>query len=154
LGLLLATGLRESVEEMRVNPCGLKFLGPMPAQRLVMFHRVIYPMVAWIGRQRRFSPNWEVARVVHIPIGNLLDPAHYGLYRLRVRDGSRQGHSPERQDFPCFLHHHPEGREVLWGATYRMVMTFLEVVFDFREPGPVGLPIVEGRLAEDYFKGS
>ena len=55
--LLLATSLRESMEEMRLNPLGITFLGPLPPQTLVMFRRVIYPMVGWIGRQRRFFPN-------------------------------------------------------------------------------------------------
>jgi hypothetical protein len=139
---------------MRVNPFGLKFLGPMPGERVVMFHRVIYPMVTWIRRQRRFSPNWEVERVVHIPIKDLLDPSHYARYRPWVQDGSTGAHPMEGEDFPCFLHHHSEGREVLWGATHRMIMAFLEVVFDFREPSLVDLPIVERKLEEDYFKGS
>jgi len=34
LSLLLATSLRESVEEMRLNPFGVTFLGPMPSEDL------------------------------------------------------------------------------------------------------------------------
>jgi hypothetical protein len=60
LSLLLATALREGFEEMRLNPFGVKFLGPMPAQHLVMFKRAIYPLVGWVNRQQHFFPNWEV----------------------------------------------------------------------------------------------
>ncbi|MGD8992788.1 MAG: hypothetical protein PVI00_15135, partial [Desulfobacterales bacterium] len=65
--LLLATGLRESLEEMRLSPFGLKFLGPMAAQSLIMFNRIIYPMAVWVSGQRRFYPNWEVEKIVCIP---------------------------------------------------------------------------------------
>ena len=46
MALFWATGLRESFEEMRLNPFGVKFLGPLPPQALVMFRRTIYPLVA------------------------------------------------------------------------------------------------------------
>jgi hypothetical protein len=142
------------MEEMRVNPFGLKFLGPMPAQRLVMFHRVIYPMVTWMGFQRRFFPNWEVAEVVHIPLKDLLEPRNYACYRLVVSRGPGSGDLQGWQDFPCYVHQQGGGREVLWGATYRMVSAFLEVIFGFQSPGSAGLPIIEGSLAEDYFTSS
>lgn len=62
LALRLATGVRESLEEMRLNPFGIRFLGPLPPQRLVMFRRVIYPMAGWVPHQHRFFPNWEVEK--------------------------------------------------------------------------------------------
>lgn len=154
LSLLLATGLREGVEEMRVNPLGLTFLGPMSAESLVMFHRVIYPMVTWITRQKRFFPNWEVAKVVHIPIRDLLIPRNYARYRLEISGGGEIGQRSGWQEFPCFVHRHSEGREVLWGATYRIVVVFLEAVFGFQAPGCAGLPIVEGNRTEEYFGNS
>ena len=45
MSIIWATGLRESFEEMRLNPFGVRFLGPLPPQPLVMFKRTIYPMV-------------------------------------------------------------------------------------------------------------
>ena len=41
--LLFAASIRESFEEMGLNPFGVQFLGPLPPQRLVMFHREIFP---------------------------------------------------------------------------------------------------------------
>ncbi|OQX24566.1 MAG: hypothetical protein BWK80_20125 [Desulfobacteraceae bacterium IS3] len=43
MAIFLATGLRECFEEMRLNPLGVRFLGPLPSQHLRMFRRVIYP---------------------------------------------------------------------------------------------------------------
>ena len=68
LGLLLATGLRESFEEMRLNPFGVRFLGPLPPAELVMFRRKIYPLVCWVARQKKFTANWEVDKIVSIPL--------------------------------------------------------------------------------------
>jgi len=82
LSLFWATGLRESFEEMRLNPFGVKFLGPLPPQPLEMFRRVIYPMAAWVQRQKRFFPNWEVDKIVYIPLKDLLEAANYRRYRL------------------------------------------------------------------------
>ena len=149
--LLLATSLRESMEEMRLNPLGVTFLGPLPPQRLAMFRRVIYPMVGWIGRQKRFFPNWEVEKVVSIPLRNLLKQTGYARYRLRM--GSVQGMEGRVKDFPCFVHRDGVERELLWGATYRIVMDFLEIVYGFIPPDVESLPVIRGTLSSNYLTG-
>ena len=153
LALLLATSLRESFEEMRLNPLGEKFLGPLPSQDLWMFQRVIYPMVGWVAHQRRFIPNWEVEKIVCIPLGQLLNSESYACYRLSLpgRGGNRHGGHP--QDFPCFVHHGENEEEHLWGATFRIVMAFLELVFGFTPPPIESLPVIEGSLDETYLNG-
>jgi len=155
LSLLLATGLREGFEEMRLNPLGVRVLGPLPAQNLTLFHRVIYPMVGWVRRQTRFLPNWEVERIVYVPLRFLLDPERYARYRLRFEErGSGEREQPEEtRDFPCFIHHGRRGREMLWGATYRIVTVFLERVFAFRPPDLATLPVVHGVLNREYLNG-
>ncbi len=147
LRLLLATSLRESIEEMRLNPLAATFLGPLPPQRLIMFKRVIYPMVGWISSQRRFFPNWEVEKIVRIPIEALLRPDRYGRYRV----GYGQASGRVIRDYPCFTHNEGEETELLWGATFRITMTFLETVFGFTPPAPEGLPVVSGKLDRAYF---
>jgi len=153
LALLFATCLRESVEEMRLNPLGVRFLGPLPSQQLVMFRKVIYPMVCWIRRQKRFFPNWEVERIVHIPLRNLLNPSHYACYRLHIGMSNKNGSHPNMKDYPCFVHKYRDGHEVLWGATFRITMVFLEIVFGFKPPAIESLPVVYGSLAENYLTG-
>jgi hypothetical protein len=151
LSLLLATALRESVEEMRLNPFGLTFLGPMPSQDLSLFRRVLYPMVVWINRQKHFFPNWEVEKIVRIPLRNLLDPSAYACYHIRFEQSEK---GTFVQDFPCFLHESKREREILWGVTYRIVMAFLEFAFGFNPPALELLPVIQGRMSESYLHGA
>jgi hypothetical protein len=123
LALLFTSSLRESFEEMWLNPFRVTFLGPLPSESLEMFDRVIYPMVGWIPSQKDFVPNWEVERIVYIPLRDLLKPDHYSRYRLHMGSRSQNGRDLGIQDFPCFLHGRGDHAEVLWGATYRIVMT-------------------------------
>ena len=151
---MLATSLRESLEEMRLNPLGVRFLGPLPSQSVARFHRVIYPMVGWITCQRRFFPNWEVEKIVRIPLRRLLDPAHYACYRLnfQIQESADVWEGP--QDYPCFVHQTHEEYEVLWGATYRIVTVFLDLIFGFQPPHLTSLPVVHGSLDDSYYEGA
>ena len=154
MSIMWATGLRESLEEMRLNPFGVTFLGPLPPQSLVMFKRTIYPMVGWIERQKRFFPNWEVEKVVPIPLKDLLNSNYYGRYRLRMDSNSSGERSSLIQDFPCFRVQANNRMEVLWGATYRITIEFLENIFNFKPPALNALPVVEGDLDENYLSGN
>jgi hypothetical protein len=147
LRLLLATGVRESVEEMRLNPFCLNFLGPLPAQPLVMFQRVIYPMVVWVPGEKRFYPNWEVEKVIYFPLRDLLNPARYARYRLRFETQANAAHV---KTFPCFRYHKENKAEVLWGATYRITAVFLDYVFGFVPPDLNSLPEIHGRIGREY----
>jgi hypothetical protein len=153
LALLLAAGLRESLEEMRLNPLGTEFIGPLPANPLQSFEKVIYPLVVWIRNQKRFFPNWEVEKVVSIPIHDFLNPGKYVRYRMHFESYAGP-HYNAVQDFPGFLHVEGNDREVLWGATYRIVMTFLEIIYAFFQPDLFELPIIEGYRDETYFNGT
>jgi len=153
LALLWATGLREALEEMRLNPFGAKFLGPLPPQKLVMFERKIYPVVAWIQRQKRFFPNWEVEKILYIPLREMLDPANYRRYRLRMQITDAADSSHSTRDYPCFRFQKNSDIEILWGATFRITLLFLEYIFDFHPPALETLPIIEGRLHQNYLTG-
>jgi hypothetical protein len=153
LALFWATGLRESFEEMRLNPFAVRFLGPLPPQPLVMFQRTIYPLVAWIGRQKRFFPNWEVEKVVDIPLKDLLNPANYAQCRLCLKPRGDAESINTMPHYPCFRFHLSNGRELLWGATYRIVTLFLNYIFNFKPPDPREIPIIEGCLDQNYLTG-
>ena len=153
LALFWATGLRESFEEMRLNPFGVKFLGPLPPQSLVMFQCTIYPLVGWIGRQKRFFPNWEVEKVVDIPLKDLLNPVNYARYRLRLTPHGDAESNHSKRHYPCFRIQANDGTELLWGATYRIVTLFLDYVFGFKPPDLGEIPIIEGSLDQNYLTG-
>jgi hypothetical protein len=153
LSLLFATGLRESLEEMRLNPFGVRFLGPLPSQRLDMFRRIIFPLAGWISSQKRFFPNWEVEKVVYIPLRDLLNINNYRRLQLNVQHFNSPGDSRLLEDFPCFRHKNSDEKELLWGATFRIVMVFLQLIFGFTPPPVSSLPVFYETLAENYLSG-
>lgn len=152
LARMTATGLREAFEEMRLNPLRLRLLGPLPPERLRLFRREIHPLAVWASRQRRFRTNWEVERVVTIPIRHLLNPANYACFRVSF---AREGQAArEVRDFPCVRYADADGEELLWGATFRIVSTFLRTAFGFFTPEPAALPRISGRLDRGYMTGN
>jgi hypothetical protein len=152
LSLMLGTGLREAWEEMHLNPLRVTFLGPLQVQPLILFKRSIYPLACWVPDAEGLQPNWEVERIVLIPLRQLMEPHRYGRYRLRfAADGVE---TQRKEDLPCFIHHGRRDREVLWGATFRITIDFLERVYGFRPPHPDSVPVVSGRLGRAYMNGS
>lgn len=153
LPVLLAAGLREAWEEMRMNPLRFEFLGMLPKQHLVMFKRDIYPIVGWIPPQR-FKSNWEVERVVRLRFHHLLSHDNYACFQPLIMDKALTSRSPlQKADFPCYVHNGQRGHELLWGATYRIVQAFLKLVFGFTPPRGGDLPCIERQLDERYLNG-
>ena len=153
LALYYATALREAFEEMRLNPLRVRFLGPLPPQRLVLFRRLIYPLAAWVPHQQRFKPNREVERILRVPLRSLLSPENYVRYQLTMAaPAGSPGPAPVR-DVPGFRWRAAHGTELLWGATYRITMTFLKIAFGFAPPEIAHLPRVTGCLTEGYLAG-
>jgi 8-oxo-dGTP pyrophosphatase MutT (NUDIX family) len=151
VALYLATALREAFEEMRLNLLRARFLGPLPPNRLQLLRKAIYPLAAWTPHRKGFRPNWEVERIVQVPLRDLLDPAGYICYHVsRTREGARSG-SVRR--LPAFRLSGPAGAEILWGATYRIAMDFMKIVCGFEPPPAEGLPVVAGELAASYLTG-
>ena len=154
IALVLATGLRESLEEMNLFPFGVQFLGPLPAQQLVMFDRRIQPMVVWVESDQPFHTNWEVQRVIPIPLRDLLDPGNYCAYHIvyTPRVAARLG-TPS-QVFPVFRFDDGNSVEILWGVTFRIVQSFLNLVFEYDMPPMDALPLVPGTLGMEYYTGT
>jgi 8-oxo-dGTP pyrophosphatase MutT (NUDIX family) len=152
LSLLLAAALREGWEEMRLNPFKVTFMGPLPVQKLMMFNRQIYPLAGWIPPHQDLIPNWEVDRIVHIPLSRLFDVHNYGRYRLTFE--TQDGQKCREEDFPCFVHNEKKGDEILWGATFRIAMDFLNIVFGFALPDLSTSKVIPGHLGKTYYKGN
>ena len=152
IALFYAAALREGFEEMRLNPFGLKYLGCLPPQNLVLFKRIIYPQVAWVKSQKRFIPNWEVERIVYLPVDELLNPSNYARYRLEMSFGRRfhpSGSDP--LEFLCYIHRHGNMTDILWGATFRITMDFLRIIYGFQPPPAGILPVIKGSIKATYF---
>lgn len=153
VSLYWACCLRESWEEMGLRPWGVTFLGLLPMYQLALFTRHILPMVGWISGLRHFRLNWEVERLVPLPFSSLLASENYGVYMLETEGERPHGWSQGPNRFPCYVHLDGEGREVLWGATYHIVESFLARVFGFTAPPIEGRPVVFGTLSDAYLTG-
>ena len=150
LSLMMATSLRESFEEMRLNPLGVRFLGPLPSHRLRMFKKEIYPMVGWGSYQKRFFPNREVDKIVIVPLRLFLNPDSYVRFRISYPFNVKRKLNRDFDDYPCLIFQNQKEKEILWGVTFRIVIGFISLVFDFELPDIRSLDVISGVLGDNY----
>jgi 8-oxo-dGTP pyrophosphatase MutT (NUDIX family) len=115
----LAAALRETNEEIGINPADVQVLGRLD-QVTAAYDFVVTPFVGLIPAVYEFRVNpEETAAVFTIPIATLLDPSY-----LIVADHLSSHGEP-------IYHFYIEGWDV-WGATARMIVQFLELVYEYR----------------------
>jgi 8-oxo-dGTP pyrophosphatase MutT (NUDIX family) len=154
ISFYLTVGIREAWEEMRLNPFSIDFLGPLPSYRLEMFQRVLFPVVAEIRSPFQFKPNWEVERIFTIPLATFFDEQNYALYSIKVEGELQKKIGEDIWEFPCLVLNSEGKREILWGATFNVIISFLKAVFDFEPPQPTPDRRVWGELFSNYLYGS
>ena len=113
---LEATALRESQEEVGLDPARVEVLGRLPEYRTSTgFH--VTPVVGWIDPPVEFTPDpSEVADLFEVPLAFLLDP---------------KNHRHENAYYKGRLRHYwamPFGSRFIWGATAGMLVTFQRVL--------------------------
>jgi len=109
------TALREADEEIGLNPSDVRVLGRLADMITVSYYQVTpvvgvvrWPTVFRVGEQ-------EVARVFTIPLGWLANPSNRWQFE---RPETKVG----------LIAYHPYDGELLWGATARMTVDFLNVL--------------------------
>jgi 8-oxo-dGTP pyrophosphatase MutT (NUDIX family) len=154
LMLLLTSAVRESWEEVRLSPFNIEFLGPLPCHSLILFRRMIFPMVVMVKNTPSYRPNHEVERIVEIPVRAFFQNENYARYQIRAEDSVRRGDQAS-WEFPCFIQHEGKnGQDVLWGATFHIILRFLEILFDFVLPDIRSNPIISRTLRQSYLTGN
>ncbi|MBN1614864.1 MAG: hypothetical protein JW950_10405 [Deltaproteobacteria bacterium] len=153
MNLFLANAVRESWEELRLNPCNIAFLGPLPTYSLIMFRRTIFPLVGFVKSQWRFCPNHEVDKVVEIPLRSFYEKESYCRYVIEAATPLKEEEvSP--LEVPCLVQRDDQGQEdILWGATLNIIHYFLHVVFGFTLPDLSENRIIKKIIRPDYMKG-
>jgi 8-oxo-dGTP pyrophosphatase MutT (NUDIX family) len=117
-GDLLTTALRESYEEVGIEPEHVSILGRLDDLATFSTSFTISPFVGLIPYPYPFRPNpTEVAIVFDTSLSILADPT-VGRRYIRARD---DGATIEDYEF------HVNGH-VIWGATARLIHHFLEVM--------------------------
>ncbi|MBE3599281.1 MAG: CoA pyrophosphatase [Limnochordaceae bacterium] len=111
----VATALRESAEEIGLDPRDVEVLGLLD-DVLVSHSGFRVTPVAGVVRPGpyRFVPSpAEVAEIVTVPVEWLLEPGH-----------EQVGHSPSGR--PGYVYEH--GEHFIWGATGRIIHALLETI--------------------------
>ncbi len=154
ISLFLANAMRESWEEIRLSPFNLRFLGPLPPRSLVMFTKTIFPVVGLIEKRWHFRPNREVDKLVEIPLDAFYHEENYGFLCIGApEDPSDRPQSNGR--YPCLIHSDSDGEEeILWGATFSIITSFLHIVFDFTPPRIFPDRTISRPLPSNYGGGS
>jgi len=150
---LLGNALRESWEELRLSPFNVEFLGPLPTYPLSSRRWIIFPLV---GRVKHFwqpKLSWEVEKIVPIPLADFFNPQNYAIYSLEVPEKLVAQGIPSPWEFPCLVHREKGEEEILWGATFKVIQTFFQIVFRFSLPQPDGGKFIHRPLASNYLTG-
>ncbi len=151
--LFLANALRESWEEIGLSPCRVRFLGPLPTHRLTRFQRTIFPLAGFVEKPQRPRPNREVEKIVEIPLTSFFREELVGCYTISGPDRLATDAS-EPLRYPCLIHRAPDGgEEILWGATFQIIVQFLGIVMDYRLPDWMKGPVIQRRLSVEYLTG-
>jgi len=116
----LAAALRESHEEIGIDPRHVRILGQLD-QVTAASNYLVTPFVGLIPSPYEFSLNpEETAAVFSVPISALLEP---GCFSMEPRPFSSDRPGP-------IYHFYYEGWDI-WGATARIIIQLLELAYGF-----------------------
>ena len=114
---LLETALRESWEEIRLNPKDAEILGELDDVQTVNTGFVISPFIAFIPYPYKFiKDNFEIKEILDIPIASLIEIANSGEEAITSSDESGIQY---RFDY--------KGK-VIWGATARILKQLIDII--------------------------
>lgn len=149
----LATALREAREETGLRKRGVEYLGALPSYGLVSFRRVIYPSVGLETGKWVKHLNWEVEKIVPIPLKDMLRPENYYRLIFDVPKDIKDVSARKDWNFPSFVTDKGRDREILWGATFNIIMSFLKIVLDFDPPEIPEEKVITKEIPDNYFTG-
>ncbi len=150
---LLGNALRESWEELRLSPFNVEFLGPLPTYSLSSRRWIMFPLVGRVKHYWQPKLSWEVEKIVPISLSAFFEPENYAVYSLEVPEKLVAQGIPSPWEFPCLVHREKGEEEILWGATFKVIQTFFEIVFHFLFPSPDPRRVIRRPLASNYLTG-
>jgi 8-oxo-dGTP pyrophosphatase MutT (NUDIX family) len=150
--LFLVTALREAWEEIGLNPFNVIFLGALPCYSLSLFARTIFPLVCLTPRPFEFKLNPEVEIMMEVPVRTFFESMNYA--QLEIEMSFNNAPPANNIQYPCMVLSGSQGnQEILWGATYNIIMNFLSIISDNGLPVPSAGHVVKKVLSENYVSG-
>jgi 8-oxo-dGTP pyrophosphatase MutT (NUDIX family) len=151
--LFLTNALREAWEEIGLNPFNTIFLGALPSYSLTLFARTIFPLVCLTRRSFEFKLSREVEKVLEIPIADFFDISNHAL--LEIETPFANSTASTGNHFPCFIFNDSRGNtEILWGATFNIIINFLNIISDNSFSLPSTTKIIKKILTSSYITKS
>lgn len=149
--LFLSNALREAWEEIGLNPLTVSFLGALPTYSLILMKRTIFPLVCLTKKPYEFKLSAEVEKVLEIPLSTFFDGSKYALLEIETSFH----HHMSKNQFPCIvLSDDQEEQDVLWGATFNIIMNFLSIISDGGLPVPSSSDKIKKFLTNTYISGN
>jgi 8-oxo-dGTP pyrophosphatase MutT (NUDIX family) len=151
--LFLINAVREAWEEIGLNPFSVIFLGALPCYSLTLFARTIFPLVCLTPKPFKFKLSAEVEKILEIPISIFFEGSNYALLEIETPfSNSTPVHSNQ---FPCIILTDDQGKqEILWGATFNIIMNFLRIISDNGLPALSSFPTIKKALSKTYISGN
>jgi 8-oxo-dGTP pyrophosphatase MutT (NUDIX family) len=116
---LLDTALRETHEEIGVEPDRIEVLGQLSELYIPPSNFLVYPSVGFVHRIEKFIPQQnEVEKVVEIPVSFFLDKNNINRHtEIKLFNGAVV-------QVPAYIHN----EHIIWGATAIMLSEFTFMV--------------------------
>lgn len=112
-----ATALRETAEELALDPVRVALVGVLPPVNASVSGFTVVPYVGWLGEGLPvLAPNAEVAEVITAPLAAVADVA---IYHTEVWRRAGESH---------IIHFYDYGRHRIWGVTGHIVHELLSVL--------------------------
>ncbi|PKN76390.1 MAG: hypothetical protein CVU52_05005 [Deltaproteobacteria bacterium HGW-Deltaproteobacteria-10] len=149
--LFLSNALREAWEEIGLNPFKVSFLGALPCYSLSLIARTIFPLVCITPEPFKFKLSSEVEKILEIPISIFFDGSKYAQLEIETPFGD----PIYNNQFPCIRLNDAQGeQEILWGATFNIIMNFLSIISDDSLPLPSSSSTIKKVLSKSYISGN
>jgi hypothetical protein len=94
-----------------------------------------------------------VEKILRLPVRAFFEPKSYVSYRLNLPEAVREKFRMDRWELPGLAVPSDGEEEILWGATFKIVLTFMERALDLPLQGIQPERKVERDLPEHYYRG-
>ena len=149
--LFLSNAAREAWEEIGLNPFKVSFLGALPCYSLALIARTIFPLVCLTPEPFEFKLSAEVEKILEIPVSTFFDGSKYAQLEIETPFGN----PIYNNQFPCIRLTDDRGeQEILWGATFYIIINFLRIISDDSLPTPSSSSIIKKVLSKTYISGN
>jgi 8-oxo-dGTP pyrophosphatase MutT (NUDIX family) len=150
--LFLMNALRESWEEIGLDPLNVSFLGALPTYSLTFFSRTIFPVVSLVREPFDYRLSNEVEKVMEIPLDYFFQSSFYAV--LEIESASGNSDARYNMKFPCLVVPGAGGHEdILWGATFNIIVNFLQAITGTPVPPSQPSRTVKKMLSPHYASG-